>query len=112
MDYGSYREYQALRALAKRLTSYTPEQRARLTADEIAAWTTKALEVSDRYWEKAYVREAEGYIDCPTSVGDIYRDARDDGAPQHILDRLEAISVRAARLAGYDMDRAAPEPPW
>ncbi|MBD3004809.1 hypothetical protein [Streptomyces sp. 5-10] len=108
---GDYREYMQLRAFAKRLTSYTPEERSRLTVEGIVVFAQSALTASDRYYER-YVKDAEGYSNCSTSVGSIYREARDDGAPERILKRIDKIGKEAARREGFDPVVFNGEPPF
>lgn len=46
----------------------------------------------DAYWKHHWVDKARSYAADPLSVGEIYRDARDEGAPPHILDAIAAIT--------------------
>lgn len=56
---------------------------------------------SDAFWQHHFVREVRGYAQQGDmeSVGEIMRDARDEGAPQHILDHLQIMADRAAKAS-------------
>lgn len=50
---------------------------------------------SDQYWKNVWVDKAEAFRHDPCSVGEILRDAGEQGAPPHILDSIRAIAEKA-----------------
>lgn len=54
----------------------------------IRVWQMKQ---SDHYWVHHYVKPLKNLLADPVSVGDLLRDARSEGAPPHILDRMQSL---------------------
>lgn len=62
---------------------------ARQAVRDMRIWRLKQ---TNAYWKHHWVDKARGYAADPCSVSEIYRDARDEGAPPHVLDAIEAVT--------------------
>lgn len=52
---------------------------------------------SDRYWVHHYVNRVKAVLGDDNSVSDLIRDAKSEGAPPHIVERMQDILDRAAK---------------
>lgn len=72
--------------------------RALLAVRAMRVWRMRQ---EDAFWEYKYVRQVRGYAkSCLTSASDIAREARDEGAPPHIMEKMDAILKRAMEGQG------------
>lgn len=72
--------------------------RALLAVRAMRVWRMRQ---TDAYWQHAYVSKVRGYAkSCIQSAGEIAREARDEGAPPHILEMLDGIIDRERRADG------------
>lgn len=68
--------------------------RALLAVRTMRIWRMRQ---DDAYWKHEYVNKAYGCMDDPVSLGEIFSEARCEGAPAHILEKLESISELAQK---------------
>lgn len=68
------------------------EWRAASALYAFRVWRTKQ---TDAYWRHAYVRPLRGLLGDPDAVGDLMRDAMQEGAPVHIVDHMKMIVKQA-----------------
>lgn len=54
----------------------------------LRVWQAKQ---ADQYWVHHYVDRLKALLDDPVSVGDLLRDARIEGAPPHIVERMQSL---------------------
>lgn len=49
------------------------------------------MKQGDQYWVCHYVKRLKGFLGDPVSVGELLRDARAEGVPPHILERMQNL---------------------
>jgi hypothetical protein len=59
-----------------------------LALRDFREWQAKQ---GDQYWVHHYVKRLKGFLGDPISVGELLRDARAEGAPPHILERMQSM---------------------
>jgi hypothetical protein len=56
----------------------------------LRAWQARQ---ADQYWVHHYAKRMDSLRGDPVSITELLRDARGEGAPPHIMDRLESLST-------------------
>jgi hypothetical protein len=57
------------------------------------------MKQADQYWLHHYVKRLEVFRDDPRSVDELIREARSEGAPPHILERMQTIATETNQRA-------------
>lgn len=63
-----------------------------LATASVHAFRVWQMKQQDAYWKNVWVAKAKAFKDDPCSVGEIFSDARCEGAPAHILEAIQAVS--------------------
>jgi hypothetical protein len=63
----------------------------RQAADGLRSFRAWQQRQDDAYWQRVWVDRARAFMDDPHSISEITRDARDEGAPPHIISAMEAL---------------------
>lgn len=61
----------------------------------LRAWQARQ---NDQHWIHHYLDKLKSLLDDPVSVGDLLREARSEGAPPHILDRMQSLVDQNKKL--------------
>lgn len=62
-----------------------------LASASMRAFRVWQMRQQDAYWKNVWVRRAKGFQGDPLSVSEIEREARDEGAPPHILEAIKQL---------------------
>lgn len=66
-------------------------ERAPKAMRALRAWRARQ---SDQYWIHHFVRPLKSFLGDPSAVDDLLREARSEGAPPHVVERMESMTNR------------------